>query len=118
MESINVVIDDAILEMIVDESGDVTNLKNNDDGNISQDSDVQKQSLKKGIYSYSIEKRYKVISSAIKSSHSTGGATSYISWWWGIYFKKTIVKSEFESSQKQHNWGFGWGYLSKKKNKL
>ena len=44
MESINVVIDDAILEMIVDESGDVTNLKNNDDGNLSQDSDVEKQS--------------------------------------------------------------------------
>ena len=30
--------------MIVDESGDVTNLKNNDDGNLSQDSDVEKQS--------------------------------------------------------------------------
>jgi len=47
MESINVVIDDAILEMIVDESGDVTNLKNNDDGNLSQDSDVEEQSPEK-----------------------------------------------------------------------
>ena len=36
IESINVVIDDAIPEMIVDKSSDATNLKkNNDDGNLS-----------------------------------------------------------------------------------
>ena len=47
MESINVVIDDAIPEMIVDETSDVTNLKkNNDDGYSSQDSDVEKNHRK------------------------------------------------------------------------
>ena len=36
MESINVVIDDAIPDKIIDESEDITNLKkNNDDGNLS-----------------------------------------------------------------------------------
>ena len=36
MESINVVIDDAILDKIIDESEDITNLKkNNDVGNLS-----------------------------------------------------------------------------------
>ena len=36
MESINVVIDDAISDKIIDESEDITNLKkNNDDGNLS-----------------------------------------------------------------------------------
>ena len=48
MESINAVIDDAIPTMIVDESGDVTNLKkNNDDENSSQDSDVEKKNHRK-----------------------------------------------------------------------
>ena len=48
MESINIVIDNAIPEMIVDESGDVTSLKkNNEDGNSSQDCNVEKPSLEK-----------------------------------------------------------------------
>ena len=48
MESINVVIDDAILEKSVDESGDASSLKkNDDDGNSSQNSDVEKQSPEK-----------------------------------------------------------------------
>ena len=48
MESINAIIDDAIPTMIVDESGDVTNLKkNNDDENSSQDSDVEKKNHQK-----------------------------------------------------------------------
>ena len=48
LESINVVIDDAILEKSVDESGDASSLKkNDDDGNSSQNSDVEKQSPEK-----------------------------------------------------------------------
>ena len=48
MESINVVIDDAILEKSVDESGDAISLKKNDDGgNSSQNDDVEKQSPEK-----------------------------------------------------------------------
>lgn len=48
MESINVVIDNAIPKMIVDESGDVTSLKKkNEYGNSSQDCDVEKPSLEK-----------------------------------------------------------------------
>ena len=48
IESINVVIDDAILEKSVDESGDASSLKkNDDDGNSSQNSDVEKQSPEK-----------------------------------------------------------------------
>ena len=48
IESINVVIDDAIPEKIVEESGNASNLKkNDDDGNSSQNSDVEKQSLEK-----------------------------------------------------------------------
>ena len=45
MESINVVIDDAILEKSVEKIGDASSLKKNDDnGNSSQNSDVEKQS--------------------------------------------------------------------------
>ena len=69
MESINVVIDDAILEMIVDESGDVTNLKNNDDGNLSQDSDVEEQSPEKE--STPIPSRRETRSSQVPSSPLT-----------------------------------------------
>jgi len=48
IESINVVIDDAIPEKIIEESGNASNLKkNDDDGNSSQNSDVEKQSLEK-----------------------------------------------------------------------
>ena len=48
MESINVVIDDAILEKSVDESGDALSLKkNDDDNNSSQNDDVEKQSPEK-----------------------------------------------------------------------
>ena len=44
IESINVVIDDAILEKSVDESGDASSLKkNDDDGNSSQNDDVGKK---------------------------------------------------------------------------
>ena len=42
------VIDDAISEKSVDKSGDVSSLKKNDDnGNSSQNDDVEKQSLEK-----------------------------------------------------------------------
>ena len=48
MESINVVIDDAIPEKSIEESGDASSLKkNDDDGDSSQNSDVEKQSPKK-----------------------------------------------------------------------
>ena len=48
MESINVVIDDAIPKKSVDESGDASSLKkNDDDGNSSQNGDVEKKSLEK-----------------------------------------------------------------------
>ena len=48
MESINVVIDDAILEKSVEKIGDASSLKKNDDnGNSSQNSDVEKQSPEK-----------------------------------------------------------------------
>ena len=70
MESINVVIDDAILEKIIEESGDATNLKKNDDnGNLSQDSDVEKQSLEKE--TTSISSRRETRSSQVPSSPLT-----------------------------------------------
>ena len=48
MESINVVIDDAIPEKSIEESGDASSLKkNDDDGDSSQNSDVEKQSPEK-----------------------------------------------------------------------
>ena len=48
MESINVVIDDAIPEKSVDEGGEAPSLKkNDDDGNSSQSDDVGRQSLEK-----------------------------------------------------------------------
>ena len=48
MESINVVIVDAILEKSVEKIGDASSLKKNDDnGNSSQNSDVEKQSPEK-----------------------------------------------------------------------
>ena len=48
MESINVVVDGAIPEIIVDEGGDVTiPKKNNEDGNSSQDSGTEKESPEK-----------------------------------------------------------------------
>ena len=48
MELINVVIDDAISEKNVEESGDASSLKkNDDDGDSSQNSDVERQSPKK-----------------------------------------------------------------------
>ena len=48
MELINVVIDDAISEKNVEESGDASSLKkNDDDGDSSQNSDVEKQSPEK-----------------------------------------------------------------------
>ena len=48
MESINVVIDDAILEKSVEKIGDASSLKkNDDDGDSSQNSDVEKQSPEK-----------------------------------------------------------------------
>ena len=44
MESINLVIDDAIPEKIIEENGYALNIeKNNDGGNSSYDSDVEKQ---------------------------------------------------------------------------
>ena len=48
MESINAVIDDVILDKIIDESEDTTNLKkNNDDGNLSSDSLLKSNHLKR-----------------------------------------------------------------------
>ena len=48
MESINVVIDDAISEKSVDEGGETSSLKkNDDDGNTSQSDDVWRQLPKK-----------------------------------------------------------------------
>ena len=79
MESINIVIDDAISDKIIDESEDTTNLKKkNDDGNLSQDSVVEEQSSEKE--TTPISTRRETRSSQVLSSPLTPpSAASYIS---------------------------------------